>query len=182
MSRVGKKPITIPQGVTVTTADAVLTVKGPKGELTMTLPKAVQFVVDGSDLTTSVTDKAVKQERSLWGTYRKLAANMIEGVSKGFEKKMEMVGVGYKAAVAGDTLTLEVGFSHPVAVPLPPGIKALVEKTMLTLSGIDKQSLGQVAADIRKIRPPEPYKGKGIKYVNEQIRRKAGKAAKAGAK
>ncbi len=182
MSRVGKKPITIPQGVTVTPVDTTLSVKGPKGELSLQSPAAVQFVVSDSELTVAVANPEVKIERSLWGTYRKLAANMIEGVSKGFETKMEMVGVGYKAQVSGDTLTLEVGFSHPVLINLPTGIKAVVEKTFLTLTGIDKQMLGQVAANIRKIRPPEPYKGKGIKYVGEQIRRKAGKAAKAGAK
>ncbi len=182
MSRVGKKPITIPSGVTATLADTTLTVKGPKGELSLQAPKAVQFTLNGAELTVAVLNPEVKIERSLWGTYRKLAANMIEGVSKGFETKMEMVGVGYKASVAGDTLTLEVGFSHPVIINLPVGIKAVVEKTIMTLTGIDKQMLGQVVANIRKTRPPEPYKGKGIKFVGELIRRKAGKAAKAGAK
>lgn len=182
MSRVGKKPVAIPSGVTITPTDSTLMVKGPKGELVMTAPKAVRFDVNGAELTVQVANPDMKADRALWGTYRKLASNMIDGVSKGFETKMEMVGVGYKAAVAGDTLTLEVGFSHPVEIKLPHGVKATVEKTALTLSGIDKQLLGQVAANIRKIRPPEPYKGKGIKYADEQIRRKAGKAAKAGAK
>ncbi len=182
MSRVGKKPIVIPAGVTVTPSAGMLAVKGSKGELSTQVPAAVSFAVNGSELLVSVANPNAKEERSLWGTYRKLAANMIDGVSKGFEKKMEMVGVGYKAAVSGDILTLEVGFSHPVLVKLPAGIKAVVEKTALTISGIDKQLLGQLCADIRKIRPPEPYKGKGIKYADEQIRRKAGKAAKAGAK
>lgn len=177
MSRIGKIPIEIPSGVDFNIVGATVTVKGPKGTLTVTLHPHVT-VADG---VVSVKNPEDKKDRALWGTTRRLIGNMIDGVTKGFEKKMEAVGVGYKAAAAGPKLTLEVGFSHPVVITMPAGIAVAVEKNTITVSGIDKQMVGETAAAIRRVRPPEPYKGKGIKYVDEVIRRKAGKAAKTGA-
>lgn len=177
MSRIGKLPIEIPSGVDFKIVGATVTVKGPKGMLTATLHPHVA-VADG---VVSVKNPEDQKDRALWGTTRRLIGNMIDGVTKGFEKKMEAVGVGYKAAAAGPKLTLEVGFSHPVVITMPAGINVAVEKNTITVSGIDKQLVGEIAAAIRRVRPPEPYKGKGIKYVDEVIRRKAGKAAKTGA-
>ncbi len=182
MSRIGKKIITIPKTVTVTVQDSAVFAKGPKGEATLSVPSAIMVSSQEGILTVSVENPLVKQNRALWGTYRQHIANLIEGVLNGFEKKLELVGVGYKASVKGDVVVLEVGFSHPVEIPLPSGIKATLEKNVLTLWGTDKQVLGEVTANIRRIRPPEPYKGKGIKYVGEVIRRKAGKAAKTAGK
>lgn len=177
MSRIGKLPIEIPSGVDFSIVGATVTVKGPKGTLTATLHPHVT-VADG---VVSVKNPEDQKDRALWGTTRRLIGNMIIGVTKGFEKKMEAVGVGYKAAAAGPKLTLEVGFSHPVTITMPAGVNVAVEKNTITVSGIDKQLVGETAAAIRRVRPPEPYKGKGIKYVDEVIRRKAGKAAKTGA-
>lgn len=179
MSRIGKKPIAVPGDVTVTIEGDTVKIKGPKGEDHLRLHPDVHVTHGEGMLKVSVDHSEEKQNRALWGLYRALLANLVKGVTAGFEKKLEMVGVGYKAAVQGKKLVLEVGFSHPVEVPLPEGITAAVDKNIITISGINRALVGQVTATIRAIRKPEPYKGKGIKYVGEVIRRKAGKAAKA---
>ncbi len=179
MSRLGKKPIAIPHGVTVKVAAGVVSVKGPKTELTLALHPHVNIDVAGDAVTVSVKSPEEKFDRSLWGLSHKLVINMIAGVTAGFSKRLELVGVGFKVAVAGSKLNLDLGFSHPVVFELPKGIEAKVEKNIITITGADKQAVGQVAAQIRKLRKPEPYKGKGIRYVGEAVRQKAGKAAKA---
>lgn len=176
MSKIGKKPILIPSGVTVDVNAGKVLVKGPKGELQRSLPRKIEVNVDGTSVVVSRKDDT-KPSLSLHGTLRSLIANMIKGVSEGFEKSLELVGTGFRAEVSGSFLTLTVGFSHPVKIGAPEGITFKVEKTIITVSGIDKEVVGQVAANIRAVRPPEPYKGKGIKYVEEIIRRKPGKAA-----
>lgn len=179
MTRIGKKPIEIPQGVTVAINGDEVVVKGPKGELSHTMRPEIGIELDGSILT--FQEKiATKNSTALWGTTRALIANMIEGVTNGFEKKLDMVGVGYRAKKDSDTkITLSIGFSHPVEILAPQGITLDVEdQTGIIVRGIDKQAVGQIAAEIRKIRKPEPYKGKGIKYSDESIRRKAGKTGK----
>lgn len=181
MSRVGKKPLQIPSGVTLTVTGQEVRVKGPKGELTFTLhPSVSAAVVDGT-LGVTVKDPENVEDRALWGLSRRLIENMVVGVTQGYEKKLEINGIGFKAALAGQNLKLEVGFSHDVDFAIPAGIKVTVEKNIISVSGIDKQLVGEIAANIRAIKKPEPYKGKGIKYVDETIRRKAGKAAKAAA-
>lgn len=179
MSRIGKKPIIIPKGVTITIKGDMLSVKGPKGEEELKLHSAVSVKEADGALNISVANPDEKSERALWGLYRALIANMVRGVVTPFQKKLEMVGVGYKAALQGKKLTLEVGFSHPVIVELPEAVTGTVEKNVITLTGLNRQVVGQIAAKIREFRKPEPYKGKGIKYAGEVIRRKAGKAAKA---
>lgn len=178
MSRIGKKAIQIPEGVDVNINGQQVKVKGPKGNLALVLHPHVTVIKDGASLAVSIADETEKKDRSLWGLSATLVNNMIVGVTKGYSKKLELVGVGYRVSMQGPDLKIEVGFSHPVIFPLPAGINALAEKTAITISGIDKQMVGEVAAQIRRLRPPEPYKGKGIKYEGEQIRRKAGKAAK----
>lgn len=182
MSRIGKQPITVPAGVDVTIDGSLMVVKGPKGILQRTIHSAVTFTKDGEVLHVTVKDPESNAHRALWGLFQRLILNMVTGVTKGFEKQLELNGVGFRAALSGRSLTLNVGFSHPVEFPLPADIEAKVEKNVITLTGIDKELVGQTAASIRKIRKPEPYKGKGIRYVGEVIRKKAGKAAKAGAK
>lgn len=182
MSRIGKQPIQIPSGVEVSINARTAAVKGPKGQLTRTFHPAVSIAVNNGVATVTVKDETNKLHRSLWGLSQRLLTNMVSGVVKGVEKQLELNGVGFRAAVAGSTLTLNVGFSHPVEFRLPDGISARVEKNVVTISGIDKELVGEIAAQIRKIRKPEPYKGKGIRYVGEVVRKKAGKAAKAGAK
>jgi large subunit ribosomal protein L6 len=179
MSRIGKLPIPFPESVTVTIEPGRVAVKGPKGELAQTFPPAVRVAQADRVLSVSVARPDVKDERALWGLAQRLIANMVHGVTEGFTKKLEINGIGYQAAVKGNGLVLNVGYSHPVDFSLPAGITATVEKNVITIAGIDKQVVGEVAAQIRKIRPPEPYKGKGIKYADEVIRRKAGKQAKA---
>lgn len=181
MSRIGKKPLALPTGVTVSVADGRVHVKGPKGDLSRALPKEVTVVVSPTEVTVTVANPEEKSERALWGTFGAHIANMIEGVTKGFTKQLEISGVGYRAAMQGKDIKLEVGFSHPVIFKLPASVTGAVEKSMITLSGIDKELLGQTAAELRAVRKPEPYKGKGIKYSTETVRRKAGKAAKAAA-
>lgn len=180
MSRVGKLVITIPSGVTVAQNGNIVTVTGPKGELsTHILPVALVEITEDAVNVTRKNDS--KEARAAHGLTRQLIANMVKGVTDGFEKRLEMKGVGYRAAAEGDKkLTLSVGFSHPVVMDAPENISFKVEKNVITVSGMDKQVVGEVAAQIRKVRPPEPYKGKGIMYLGERIRRKAGKAAKAG--
>jgi large subunit ribosomal protein L6 len=183
MSRIGKQPIPMAQGVTVQVADGVVTVNGPKGTLSREIvnPKIVVEQQDGALVVTRTDDE--KEQRSMHGLYRTLIANMVQGVSAGFTKTLEIQGVGYRVQKQGTNLLLNVGFSHPVEVSPPPGIAFEVEGTTRVLvSGIDKEQVGQVAANIRKVRPPEPYKGKGIRYQGEYVRRKAGKAGKGGKK
>lgn len=180
MSRIGKKPITIPQGVEVRIEDGFIKVKGPRGELTQTIHPKIKFEKKDNQLIATVKNSPDKAERALWGLFGSLAQNMVRGVSEGFEKKLEVNGVGYKVALSGNKLTLHVGYSHPVDFQLPESISAEVEKNIITIKGIDKQQVGQIAAEIRAIRKPEPYKGKGIKYLDEVIRRKSGKTAAAG--
>jgi large subunit ribosomal protein L6 len=179
MSRVGKKPIVIPEGVEVKLDQDVLTVKGSKGQLTQSINKLVDVSVDEKEkqVVVSVKKENDSRQKAMWGLFRSLIMNMVLGVTEGFEKKLEINGVGYKANAAGKKLTLNVGYSHPVEFDIPEGIACTVEGNVITVQGIDKQLVGEIAANIRKVRKPEPYKGKGIKYVDEVIRRKAGKAA-----
>jgi large subunit ribosomal protein L6 len=174
MSRIGKRPISIPKNVNVSLEGDSVLVKGPKGQLKRSLHPAVGVVLEDGFINISVNGSS-REERALHGLTRALLANMVTGVSAGFEKAMEIVGVGYRVEVSGKTAVFNLGYSHPVNFPLPDGIDAKAEKTKLVLSGIDKELLGKTAASIRGLRPPEPYKGKGIKYSNETIRRKAGK-------
>jgi large subunit ribosomal protein L6 len=183
MSRIGKLPVSVPSGVNVTLdSDAVL-VKGPKGELRQAfLPRIVGVKLeDGSVIVERKGD--AKEHRAAHGLTRTLIANMVEGVSKGFRKSLEIQGVGYRVAKAGEKLNLSLGYSHPVVFEAPKGVALSVEgQNKIHVEGIDKQAVGQVAAEIRRLRPPEPYKGKGIRYAGEQIRKKLGKAGKAGKK
>ena len=179
MSRIGKMPIQIPAGVTVTVdAENNVTVKGPKGELSQKVNKDITVSQEGAVLTVSRPTDA-KHHRAMHGLYRTLINNMVVGVTAGYSKTMEMVGVGYRAAVQGNTLTLNVGFSHPVEFVAPANIKfETPAPTKIVVSGIDKQQVGAIAADIRSVRKPEPYHGKGIRYENETVRRKEGKTGK----
>jgi large subunit ribosomal protein L6 len=175
MSRIGKQPIPIPKGVTVTLEGDTLAVKGPKGELRRKVNPKVRVEVKEDRIVVSVSDDS-RESRSFHGLYRVLVSNMVTGVTKGFEKILDIVGVGYKAELTGRTAVFNLGYSHPVQYDLPDGIDAQIDKTRITLSGIDKELLGKAAAKIRSFKKPEPYKGKGIKYIDEVIRRKAGKA------
>jgi large subunit ribosomal protein L6 len=180
MSRVGKKPLPIPSGVEAKVDGRTVAVKGPKGELKLDLHPRVSVALADGALNVTVKDENYVKDRALWGLTRRLLENLVVGVTKGFEKKLEVNGVGYKVSVAGKILKLDVGFSHEVDFPIPADLAIAVEKNVITVSGIDKQRVGEIASQIRRIRKPEPYKGKGIKYVEETILRKAGKAAKAG--
>lgn len=180
MSKIGKKPIEIPNGVTVTLGgNNSVSVKGPKGEMSAEFNAEIKIEVKDNEVIVA-PKRDVSRLYAFWGLTRNLIANMIEGVNKGYEKKLELQGVGYKVAMKGNDLDLSLGFSHQVPFKAPQGIKFEVEKNIITITGIDKQSVGQVAAEIRKIRKPEPYKGKGIRYVGEQVRRKAGKKVGSG--
>lgn len=189
MSRIGKKPISIPEGVTATVTGNLISIKGPKGELTKVIHSdiAVGVIVLGEEEKSKseivVTSKRASSKKSsaLQGLTRSLIANMVDGVSRGFEKKLEFEGIGYRALVEGDTLVMQLGFSHPVKLKAPSHIKLSVEKNVIIVSGFDKEEVGQVASRIRAQKPPEPYKGKGIRYQGEIIRRKAGKKAVASA-
>ncbi|MCX6785299.1 MAG: 50S ribosomal protein L6 [Candidatus Komeilibacteria bacterium] len=181
MSRIGKKPINIPAGVNVTIAGNSVTVKGPKGELTQVIHPLIKLEQAGDELNVLVGKPEDKQQKSLWGLSRTLINNMVLGVTAGFSKKLEINGIGFKAAVTGDKLLLNVGFSHAVNYEIPRGIQISVDKNLIIVSGIAKQQVGQAAAEIRAIKKPEPYKGKGIKYLDEVIRRKAGKVVKGAA-
>lgn len=177
MSRIGKLPIQIPSGVTITVDPELITVAGPKGTLTQPQLEGITVKVeDGVCTVTRANDEP--KNRAKHGLMRSLINNMVIGVSAGFEKKLEVNGVGYRVAMAGTGLKLNLGFSHDVDYPLPQGITATVEQNVITISGFDKQQVGQVAAEIRALRKPEPYKGKGIKYVGERIIRKSGKSGK----
>jgi large subunit ribosomal protein L6 len=175
MSRIGKKPVTLPKGVTVTVDGATVRVKGPKGDLQRTVPAAMTVAVDATTVTvTRPSDEP--GHKALHGLTRTLVANMVEGVTTGFRKQLEIVGVGYKAEGRPYGLQLALGFSHPVDYRAPAGIKlSAPQPTSIIIEGANKEVVGQVAAELRSLRPPEPYKGKGIKYLGEQIRRKAGK-------
>lgn len=175
MSRLGKLPIKLPEAVQAKLEKGFLTVKGPKGELKLEI-KAVKVDVSTEEIKVSISESGDKRERTFWGLYRSLINNMVVGVTNGFEKKLEVIGVGYRAAIAGKKLTLNVGYSHPVDFILPDGIDGKVEGNAITISGFDKQLVGEMAAQIRKIRKPEPYKGKGIRYSDEIIIKKEGKA------
>ena len=179
MSRIGQKPITIPTGVDVTLDGGHVTVKGPKGTLEHDVPESITVTREGDELLVTRPDDE-RENRALHGLTRSLVANMVTGVSEGFSRELEIVGVGYRAQAQGpDAIELAVGYSHPVKVNAPAGITFEVpQPTRIVVRGHDKQLVGQVAADIRKIRKPEPYKGKGIRYADERIRRKAGKSAK----
>ncbi len=179
MSKIGKKPITIPAGVTLEFQDGHIVVTGPKGVLRVPKMNGVEITVSGQEATFQPVDEKV-QTRMNWGTARSLLAGAIEGVTNGFSKTLEIEGIGFKAAMEGNALQLKVGFSHPVIFPVPAGTAITVEKNKITITGIDKQAVGQAAAKIRKIKKPEPYLGKGIRYAGEIIRRKAGKKAGAG--
>lgn len=176
MSRIGLSPIPVPDGVDVAISGSEVTVKGPKGSLSRVFADAVSFSQDDGVVQVSRIDDT-RQSKSLHGLSRALLANMVHGVSQGYSKELQTVGVGYRAALNGNTLELQVGYSHPVLIDAPDGITFEVpEQTKIIVSGIDKELVGQIAADIRSVRPPEPYKGKGIRYVDEYVRRKAGKA------
>lgn len=185
MSRIGKKPILIPDNVKVAVSGQAVKVEGPKGKLSFTLPEAIQVRLENK---TMLVDRVgeTRREKALHGLSRSLIANMVQGTNEGFIKKLEIQGVGFKASVQGDKLNLNLGFSHPVHYPIPPEIKVTVndatgkkvnEGTFVTIEGADKQLVGAIAADIRRFYPPEPYKGKGVRYAGEQIIRKEGKTA-----
>ncbi|MGA0600935.1 50S ribosomal protein L6 [Caulobacter sp. KR2-114] len=175
MSRIGKKPIAIPAGVTLTVDGQTVTVKGPKGQLSWTVVDDVEIKQDGGELTLAPRNDT-QRARGMWGLSRTLVANMVHGVTQGYEETLELVGVGYRAALKGKALSLQLGFSHDVDLDPPEGITFAVPKqTEIKISGIDKQMVGELAARIRKIRPPEPYKGKGVRYAGEKVRRKEGK-------
>ena len=175
MSRIGKKPVPIPSGVTANVEGQTVKVKGPKGQLQVVLPDDVMVKLDNGEVKVDPRNET-KRARSMWGTSRTLVNNLVTGVTQGFTQKLEIQGVGYRAAVQGKTLNLQLGFSHDVPYAIPAGITITTEKpTMISVSGIDKQLVGQVAAEIRTWRPPEPYKGKGVRYEGEYVRRKEGK-------
>lgn len=172
-------PIKMPAGVEAKVDGSLILVKGPRGELKQELHRAVKIEIDSGNkiMNISVNHPDDHRERALWGLFRSIIFNMVEGVTHGFEKKLEINGIGYKASVSGSKLVLNVGYSHPVNFALPIGINCKVENNVITFFGCDKQVVGEVAANVRRIREPEPYQGKGIKYADEVIRRKAGKAA-----
>lgn len=176
MSRIGKQPIQIPENVEVKISQDEIKIKGPKGELNQSIPSQIKVVSKEKELIVTPRQKT-KETPALWGLFRSLIFNMVQGVIQGFEKKLEIEGVGYKASLQGNKLVLNLGFSHPIEIEAPAGIEFKVDKNIITVSGIDKQLVGQLAAKIRAQRKPEPYKGKGIHYLGEVIRRKAGKKA-----
>src|SRR3954468_6318960 len=181
MSRIGRKPVEIPKGVTVSITKDVVSAKGPKGTLQMKRHQDIEIKQskdeDGKDVVVFERRGELGPQRAAHGLMRALVGNMLTGVTKGFERQLEINGVGYKAELKGPKIVLSLGYSHPIEYPLPEGITAKVDKNMLILSGIDRQALGAAASKIRSFRPPEPYKGKGIKYIEETITRKAGKTA-----
>jgi large subunit ribosomal protein L6 len=175
MSRIGKKAVTVPSGVTATVNGQQVAVKGPKGELKHVLADAIVAKLDKGRIEVTMREDT-KEARAMWGMTRTMVANLMSGVTEGFTKKLEITGVGYRAAVQGSNLQLQLGYSHDVSFPIPKGIEVVCPKpTEIVITGIDKQKVGQVAAEIRQFRPPEPYKGKGVKYAGEYIHRKEGK-------
>ena len=182
MSRVGRKVIVVPAGVTVSVSEAAIEVQGPKGKLTTPVPPGIKFALSGQELSCQRANDE-RQQRALHGLARALAQNAIKGVTEGFSRDLDIVGVGYRAAVEGSKVVFALGYSHPVEYAIPDGIKIAIEKqTRVTVSGIDRQKVGQVAAEIRRLRRPDPYKQKGIRYVGEVLKKKAGKAGATGAK
>jgi large subunit ribosomal protein L6 len=180
MSRVGKRPVAIPDGVTVSVSGDTVSVKGPKGQLSERVPAAIAVAVEGGEVQVTRPDDR-KSTRALHGLARALVANMVTGVTSQFSKELEIQGVGYRAEVQGKKLVLSVGYSHSVEMPVPEGIKVSVDRNVVVkIEGSDRQQVGQFAANIRSVRPPEPYKGKGIRYMGEHVRRKVGKAATGG--
>ncbi len=181
MSRVGRKPVIIPPGVEVQLDGQTIKVKGPKGELTSLCVPRVQLQQKENSIVVSPMepddDKLSRRDRALWGLARQLFSNMVEGVIKGYEKKLEIEGVGYRAAIEGQDLVLSVGYSKPVRLPIPAGITVVIEKNLMTVAGVSKEQVGHFAAAIKRVRPVEPYKGKGIRYQGEFVRRKLGKKA-----
>jgi large subunit ribosomal protein L6 len=175
MSRIGKQPIHLPEGVKVVVAEGLVKVSGPKGELSRALAPKVAVECEGRTVRVKAAEES-RQAKAFHGLFRTLVNNMVLGVSAGFTRRLELVGVGYKVEMAGNGLNLALGYSHPINFVLPAGIKAEVDRQRITLTGIDKELLGQTAAKLRALRRPEPYKGKGVKYVEETIRRKVGKA------
>ncbi|MES2134849.1 MAG: 50S ribosomal protein L6 [Patescibacteria group bacterium] len=178
MSRIGKNPITLPANTHVSVAEGVLTVKGPLGSITKPVHSMVAIAVDGSSVTVTPANTS-KLARSLWGTFASHIKNMVAGVNKKYEKKLTLEGIGYRVEVQGKNMKFAVGFSHPVILPIPAGIEVAVEKNQITVSGIDKDEVGQFSAVVRAVKKPEPYKGKGIRYEGEYVRRKQGKKASA---
>jgi large subunit ribosomal protein L6 len=178
MSRIGKQPIIIPEKVEVKVESNTITVKGPKGELSMDKSADIEVVIKDNEITIAIPENSKKLLRSMWGTTRSLLSNLIIGVTAGYKKQLEINGVGFKAELKGKVLVLNVGYSHQVEYKIPDDIVVTVEKNIITIEGIGKQRVGQISAEIRAIKKPEPYKGKGIKYIDEVIRRKAGKVAK----
>lgn len=175
MSRIGKKTVAVPAGVTVTIEGQTVSVKGPKGQLAWTVAEEIEVRQDGGELTLSKRQDTTRAQ-AMWGLSRTLVANMVEGVTNGYERTLELVGVGYRAAMKGQALSMQLGFSHDVDIQPPQGVSFAVPKqTEIKISGIDKQVVGEIAAQIRRIRPPEPYKGKGVRYQGETVRRKEGK-------
>lgn len=182
MSRIGKKIISLPEKVTAEIKDGKILIKGPKGELEMNIPNSVKISKSEGGLKVEVNkDSRIGNEAAMWGTIRAIVANMVKGVWEGYEKKLEIEGVGFKAQLQGDNLVLSLGFSHTIEVKAPEGISFKVEKNSILVSGIDKALVGKIASGIRKLKKPEPYKGKGIRYAGEIVRRKAGKKASTGA-
>ena len=179
MSEIAKKPVEIKTGVNVTIENQEVKISGPKGNLTFNVPLGIKAQVKDGNIIVSQLKENDEKTKALFGLTRSILVNLVKGVTEGFEKKLELSGVGFRAQSSGDTLTLSLGFSHPVTIKGDPGITFAVEENVITIMGIDKILVGNTAAKIRKLRPPEPYKGKGIKYIGERIRRKAGKAAKA---
>ncbi len=176
MSRIGKQPILIPDNVTIDVTENVVTAKGPRGELSVNVHPDIKVEMSEKEIQLAIKRNS-KEASALWGTMRVLVRNIVEGVTTGYQKKLELHGVGYRAALKGRDLELALGYSHPVKVTAPEGITFLVEKEVITVEGNNKELVGQVAANIRALRKPEPYKGKGIHYVGEHIRRKVGKMA-----
>lgn len=184
MSRIGKQPVILPEKVEASVQGHTVTVKGPKGSLSQTFNDSVTVTVGDFEgkpaLSVDVVNHELVSDRAHWGTARAILANMVEGVVTGFSKQLEVNGVGYRVSLTGKKLVLTLGFSHDINMEIPEGVTATVDKNIITITGIDKQQVGELAASIRKMKKPEPYKGKGIKYIDEVVRRKAGKAAKTG--
>ncbi|WP_165186192.1 50S ribosomal protein L6 [Caulobacter soli] len=175
MSRIGKKAVSIPKGVTLTLEGQTVSVKGPKGQLSWTVPEEIEIKVESEELTLTPRNESTRA-KSMWGLSRTLVSNMVHGVTTGFEETLELVGVGYRAAMKGSALSIQLGFSHDVDVEAPAGVTFAVPKqTEIKIASADKQAVGEIAAKIRRIRPPEPYKGKGVRYAGEKVRRKEGK-------
>lgn len=180
MSRIGVQPIILPEGVSLTREGRVLTLSGLKGQLSLSLPEGIEVVEKDKNLQVSRASDE-RQHHALHGTIRSLLANIVTGITEGFVKKLELIGIGYRASIEDGEIVLQVGFTHPVKMTIPEGLEAKIEKNVITISGIDRQRVGQFAAVVRDVRPPEPYKGKGIRYEGEKVRMKQGKAVKAGA-